>query len=885
MSNTQKVSDVPFLMKQWSTANEADPSAVSTGSHHKYQWECKECGYTWEAEVKSRYKAGGKCPCHESNKVIMPGVNDILTLLPVLKDYCDTEKNEAEGIDISREGFDSSMVANWKCPECGREWKSNIRSRSKKENGVRVAVLCPHYNTVKRKKEEVPTIDQVPDLFKFWNQNKNPDASTVKANSMEYANWRCSNCGYEWHTTIVSQTKGTGKCACCELLKVPSAGYSDLFTLIPEAKDSYDFEKNIGIDIYNMGVGDKTSVWWTCPDCNRSWQASITSRVRRTDNGYSFSKCRQCYLTDTDRITPVSTNKLLVKHWDFKMNKDYDINLTSVHCTDTVHWHCKDCGHTWEASIRGMHCSFQGCQRCNNPEYFISSYPGLIEALDKIFDATENPGIDIKKLRVNSKKEVHFHCKSCNHEWNGIIGNRIRKNEDDTYRVLGCPVCDNNRKRALSYSEQYPALADMYNEEASGYQLDSLTAEESNHIKLIWSCSNCHRSFPSTLRAMIASMKTSTKGCPFCAHTAIVEGESFGDVHPELLDEYADENDIDPFEVYPNSKKEVLWRCTNNPEHTWTARFFQRHIGEAPCPICNRTRLIKGTNTFADVYPDYLDMYSENNERKADEIFYNSSLWFKWNCMTCHSEYGAYIKDVLSNEESCPYCSNRQVKPGLNDLKTLHPDIAAMWSDNNEFDADHVFPDVKTWAKWNCPDCGGEYRALVSAIVNGEHTCPYCDGRKATPGVNSLQTLYPDIAKRYSLKNARTADEVFPDVTTPFLWDCPDCGGEYNALMKEVVNGEYTCPYCDGRLILPGFNDFATKHPNLMREYNYAINYIATDSNNISEKSNSPLWWTCPKNPDHNYPMSPARKLWYQKRHREPCPFCKGLRRKKRHFV
>lgn len=744
MSKAPKVSEIPFLMKQWATSNTADPATISVGSHNKYTWECKECGYVWDAEVKSQYKAEGKCPCHESNKVILPGVNDVLTLLPVLKEYYDTEKNEAEGIDISKEGFDSKVNVNWKCPDCGRQWKTTLRTRTKVENGIRVAILCPHYNTVKRKKEDVPTIDQMPDLYKFWDKVKNPDASTVKANSLEYADWRCSNCGYEWRTTVVSQTKGTGKCACCELLRVPRAGYSDLFTLIPKAKDSYDFEKNAGVDIYNKGVSDTEPIWWKCPDCNHSWQTSIHNRVRKSESGYSLAGCRQCYLTGTNQIVPVTINKTLVKYWDFKKNKGYDINLTSVYCTDTVHWRCKDCGHTWKTTVKGMNRSI-GCPRCNKPEYFITSHPELMLTLDEIFNPEENPGVDISTLRVNTKKEVHFHCKSCGHQWNGDLGNRIRKIEDGTYRVIGCPMCNNNRKRALTYSEQYPELVTMYNKNLSGRSMDSLTADESTQLKLVWDCPTCHRTFPSTLRAMIASIKTSTKGCPYCAHVLIVEGESFGDIHPELLDEYADENKIDPFEVYPNSKKEVLWRCVNNPDHTWSATFALKHAGGGPCPVCSRTKLIKGINTFADVHPEYLDMYSDNNERKPDEIFYNASPMFRWNCRTCHGQYSAYI--------------------------------------------------------------------------------------------------------------------------------------------REIISGEKTCPFCNDRLLLPGLNDFATKHPDLMKNYEYIANRLITNPDCIPEKSTMLLWWKCPNNPKHYYPMSPIRKLWFQKRNREACPECKGLRRKKRHFI
>ena len=814
MNKSLNVSDVPFLMKQWSSTNKADPATISTGSHNKYRWECAECGYTWETSVASRYRSSGKCPCHESNRVILPNVNDVLTLLPELKNYYDTEKNKEEGIDISREGFDSSMRVNWKCPDCGRQWKTGINTRSKKVNGARVAVLCPHYNTIGRKKDEVPTINQVPDLYKFWNAAKNPDAGTVKSNSTEYADWRCSNCGYEWRTTVVDQSKGSGKCACCELNMRVKSGVNDLFSVLPEAKESYDFEKNVGIDIYNMGVRNKEPVWWKCPDCGNEWKVPIISRVLGKKGNYSLRECRQCYLNNPDRITPVSSNKMLVKYWDFSKNKDRDINLTSLHSDDTVYWRCKDCGYTWSATIRGTQNS-KGCPCCSNQDYYIGSHPELLEELDKIFDPEENPGVDVAKSRTRSSTLVHFHCKNCGYEWDGKLGNRIKREGPGNCRVLGCPICNNKRKRIIPYTEQYPELAAMYNEELSGRPLDSLRDKEPNRLKVFWNCPTCHRTFPSTVSAMISSAKYKSKGCPFCAHRKLIKGESFGDFHPEFLDEYAEENEIDPFNVFPFCNTDVLWRCPKHSEYTWTASFCLRHMGGGACPICNRTRLVKGINTFADVYSEYLDMYSESNEHKADEIFYNSSLWFNWKCRTCHNEYGARIKDVLSNDESCPYC----------------------------------------------------------------------DKRRPTPGVNSLQALYPDIAKWYSAKNLRTADEIFPDVVTPFVWDCPDCGGEYNALMKDVVSGEYTCPFCDDRLTLPGFNDFATRHPDLMKEYNYIANYITTDSNNISEKSNEPLWWICPKNPEHHYRMSPARKLLFQKRNKEACPYCKGLRRKKRHFI
>ena len=45
------------------------------------------------------------------------------------------------------------------------------------------------------------------------------------------------------------------------------------------------------------------------------------------------------------------------------------------------------------------------------------------------------------------------------------------------------------------------------------------------------------------------------------------------------------------------------------------------------------------------------------------------------------------------------------------------------------------------------------------------------------------------------------------------------------------------------------------------------------------------IWWICSKNLTHKYMMPPALGLLFQKRHRESCPFCKGLRRKERSFA
>ena len=51
----------PDLMEEWSELNDIDPTTISERSTRMVWWECKTCGYEWEAVVKTKAK-GTKCP-------------------------------------------------------------------------------------------------------------------------------------------------------------------------------------------------------------------------------------------------------------------------------------------------------------------------------------------------------------------------------------------------------------------------------------------------------------------------------------------------------------------------------------------------------------------------------------------------------------------------------------------------------------------------------------------------------------------------------------------------------------------------------------------------------------------------------------------------------
>lgn len=887
MTKKLYVTDVPHMIKMWDyDKNTDDPSKVSVGSNNSYVWTCNKCGYFRSRPVKKIYKGSGKCPCCETNKVICTGINDVLTKVKDFDKFYDFDNNN--GFDITSVGVDCGKKVNYKCPECRRSWSATVKAQIRKlPDGTYEAVGCPHYNTVKRKKEDVPYLINDDRIMRFFDHDNNDiDPTTTKINSTEHINLKCKNCGYAWNPEIRTFFKGKMLCKCCELNMVVKSGINDLLTLIPDAGLDLLEEDNPNIDIHSLAIRDKTEVVWRCHVCGKTWPSPVASRVEGKKGSYSLRKCQDCYLSGTERITPISDVPRVLKYYDTERNEK-DPSEVSVHSTEPVFLKCPDCGFSWKASPKSRYAiKNDACPCCDSGKYIQTGKTDVLTLcpdIAAILDKEKNPGLDLSKEAINSGKEFIFSCKKCGYEWPDTIRNRTKKKSDGSYQFHDCPKCSNKARRSVTYDIQYPDLAEMYDNTANQRPLSSITSYESNSLLLKWICPTCHEQFESRLQSMITARNTSTKGCPYCSHTKLRPGESFGDLHPELLDEYAESNDIDPFTVFPGCKDIVKWVCRNDSSHRWEASFALRHSGAGKCAICYRTGRDLTKESFAAVYPAYLDMYSENNDRKPSDIFYTAPNWLKWVCRKCGHEFGGEIDTIVNDtENACPYCNSRIIQPEVNSLKALRPDIAKYWLDTNVLKVDEVFVTAGYRAWFSCPDCGNPINEIISDFVNGKYDCPYCNGRQAMPGKTSLAALYPDIAKLYSSKNPMDADHVFPNVSTNVAWECDVCGQEFHSTIKDMVDGAYNCPYCNNRLPLPGVNTFKANHLDLMDEWDTLSNYcLGVDPDTILDNYGSKVWWICPNDNTHRYEMSVSERLFYQKRHREPCCYCKGRRRKK----
>ena len=148
-----------------------------------------------------------------------------------------------------------------------------------------------------------------------------------------------------------------------------------------------------------------------------------------------------------------------------------------------------------------------------------------------------------------------------------------------------------------------------------------------------------------------------------------------------------------------------------------------------------------------------------------------------------------------------------------------------------------------------------------------------------------MKAVNPELSLEWSDKNEQSADEILPTSWMRATWECPTCGGEYDAVVKDREAGDDSCPYCTGKKVLPGFNSLKIKKPDLLEEWSDVENmFLGIDPDQILATYDENVWWECQRC-GQKYMMSVKDRLMKQKRGHEACPNCKGRRWKKTYVV
>jgi len=242
--------------------------------------------------------------------------------------------------------------------------------------------------------------------------------------------------------------------------------------------------------------------------------------------------------------------------------------------------------------------------------------------------------------------------------------------------------------------------------------------------------------------------------------------------------------------------------------------------------------------------PELLSQWDRgrNLPLSPDEVGTGSEQKVWWHCDRGHS-WQASVMSRVALRRGCPYCAGQRVLTGQTDLASRYPEAAAMWHPTkNSVLPQEVMPHTHKRYWWRCAK-GHEWQVAPSALIQGSG-CPYCAGKKAIPGETDLVTLRPDLAAQWDReRNGKLSPEqVSPGSTKKVWWLC-ERGHPYQSCVYSRDEGT-GCPYCAGRKVWPGFNDLATTHPHLVREWHDALNRELTPQD-VTKGSHKRVWWQC----------------------------------------
>jgi hypothetical protein len=363
---------------------------LSPGTHRKVQWWCNAEGHVWTAVVKSR--AGGRgCPTC-TNRVVLPGFNDLATLRPDLA---------AELVDqtlATQLGIGSNKKAEWRCKAHGHVWVTTVNGRVSAGRGCPYCagqLVLPGFNDLATLRPDLAAelVDQTL-------------ATQLSSSSNKKAEWRCKAATHVWITTVNGRSAGNGCPYCAGQLVLP--GFNDLATLRPDLAAEL-VDQTLATQ---LSLGTHRKVQWWCNAQGHAWTAGVADRSFGNGCPYCAGQLVLPGFNDLATLRPDLAAELV----DQTLATQLGIGTEKK-----AEWRCKAHGHVWTATVNNRTLRNSGCPVC----WGRTVLPGFNDL------ATLRPDLAAElvdqtlatQLGIGSNKKAEWRCKQ-GHTWRAVVASR-----------------------------------------------------------------------------------------------------------------------------------------------------------------------------------------------------------------------------------------------------------------------------------------------------------------------------------------------------------------------------------------------------------------------------------------------------------------------------
>lgn len=590
----------------------------------------------------------------------------------------------------------------WICSACGHSWEATVKNRSNGRN-------CPECAKVKRitafNQTRISTNGSLqtenPELANEWHPIKNGTLTPADVTSASSKNvWWLGKCNHEWNARICNRTINNHGCPYCSGRKV-LVGFNDLTTTHPMLAKEWHPTRNGNLRPEQVTAASRNNIWWL-GECGHEWDSYIYNR--KQGHGCPYCSGREVLVGYNDLQT---THPELAKQWHPTKNGMLTPQTVAAGTSKKIWWFCEN-GHEWLA-VGSSRVQNHNCPYCSNQK-ILTGYNDLATTHPKLAEEwhpIKNGKLTPHNTGAGSPKKVWWQCVK-GHEWRVKVVSR-------TFFKTGCPEC--SAEMRTSFQEQA-----IY-----------------HYMNLVTETKNRYLEFGKEIDIYLPQYKTGIEH----------NGDYF---HPDREKdktkiEYLKKKGIRLFLVYGTNSNtvngdviEYAYNGSNYDSLEWAInKVFELLQIDAPDINLERDEpeirsgyieMVK-KNSLAVCYPELSQEWHPTKNETLSPLYVSRKSGQKaWWLGKCGHEWKAVISSRVTGN-GCPYCSNRKVLEGYNDLITTHPDLAKEWHPikNGSLSPKTISYGSGKPVWWICEN-GHDWQVSPNRRTSKGSGCPVCARQK-----------------------------------------------------------------------------------------------------------------------------------------------------------
>lgn len=618
---------------------------------------------------------------------LKPGINDLQTMHPHTAAQWHPYKN---GRLTPKEVCAYSGKKVWWQTEAERygklftlEWDAVIANRA---NGCG----CPY--TSKPPKRLLKGFNDFqstnPQTAALWHKGRNGDTKPDMIFEHTNSKYWWSHVAYkdgkefvhEWEA--MPRDVSVDSCPYCHGTKV-MAGFNDLASVCPEIAEQWDTEANGRLTARDVSSGSNQYAWWSCSMCGYKWRAVINNRSRGTG-------CPRCAVRHCTSYPEQALYFYIRQAFPGCRNRDTEtldgLELDLYLPEENI---AIEYNGLWAHSFRERKlCDARKLSLCREKNIL------LIRICETRTVNRHVKGEHLIECVADGTCEYLTYVMEClcgELSMAGCLPEPIRVNLEQDRQRIYAQYCREIKSKSLG--EKHPELLEQWDYEGNG-NLSPYAVYACSSVKICWRHSREREGkvFEHRWQSTAAGRSKEKRGCPICAGKIVQAG--FNDletVAPDFLNEWDyEKNECNPREITAGSSQRVHWKHTAVFQgreflHAWKATVKSRMQGNG-CPVCDSKRILSGYNDIATTHAELMKEWDyERNQLKPSEISYgyDKKVWWKHTAEKDGKEYShswqASPNSRTNRTSGCPYCGNKKVLKGYNDLESCYPEIAEKW--------------------------------------------------------------------------------------------------------------------------------------------------------------------------------------------------------------